>query len=281
MAAGIVQGLALGGVLAVGAAWSRTVRTGPLPHLGVGALAGLAVALAARMTAVPAVLGFLLVVAAGGFLGRLALLLDQRMRWDRGGPVALGDVAVLAAAVAAVGVLVPLDAAPLGVPPFGAGALATGAPPLGGTTGLAGALGALAIGGGAAVALTSSRVERRLPGGLSRTRRWSVAGAALAAGAVLGGGVLAATDAAANTAVLSAADPVGLALRVAAGALAGRGNAAEAAGAGFGLGLTEALVRVLDPTGGTILLPAIGLALLGVVLGWRPGHDVPAAAGER
>lgn len=281
MTAGIVQGLALGGVLAVGAAWSRAARVGPLPHLGLGASAGIAVVLGARLTAVPAILGFLLVVAAGGFLGRLALLLDQRVRGTPHMPTALGDVAVLAAAVAVVGLLVPLDTAPLGVSPFGSSALATGAAPLGGTAGLGGALGALVIGGGGAIALTSSRVERRVPGGLTRARWWSAAGAVLVASALLGGGTLGATEPAANAAALSAADPVGLALRVAAGALAGRGSAAQAAGAGFGLGLTEGLLRVLDPTGATVLLPAVGLAMLSVIFGWRPGADVPGSAVER
>lgn len=276
MTAGVVQGLALGGVLAVGGGWSRAARTGPLPHLGLGALAGVAVALGARLTGAPAPLAFLLVAVAGGFLGRLALLVDQRVQAGPGGSAALGDVAVLGAAVGLVGVLVPLSAAPLGVPPFGAGALATGAAPLGATAGPGGALAALLVGGGVAVALHSSRIERLVPGGLSPARRWSMAGAGLAGSAVLGGGVLAATEPAVNAAVLGAADPVGLALRIAAAALAGRGNAAEAAGAGLGLGLTEALVRVVDPTGATILLPTIALAVLSVVAGWRPEAAVSA-----
>lgn len=279
--AGVVQGLALGGVLAVGAAWSRTARGGPLPHLGLGALAGVAVALGARLAAAPAPLGLLLVIVAGGFLGRLALALDQRVA---GGPhesVGLADVAVLGAAVVIVGVLVPLGAAPLGVPPFGAGALATGAAPLGATAGPAGAVAALLLGGGAAIVLCSSRVDRRVPGGFPPARRWSLAGAGLAGSAVLGGGVLATTEPAVNAAVLGVADPVGLALRVAAAALAGRGNATEAAGAGLGLGLTEALVRVADPTGATVLLPTIGLALLSVLFGWRPDTEMPAGAQGR
>lgn len=279
--AGVVQGLALGGVLAVGAAWSRAARAGPLPHLGVGALAGVAVALGARLVAAPAPVSFLLVVAAGGYLGRLALLLDQRVAGAPHSSTALGDAAVLAAAVAVVGMLVPLSAAPLGVPPFGAGALATGAAPLGATAGPAGAVGALLVGGGVAVALCSSRLGRRVPDWVTPAHRWSLAGAGLAGSAVLGGGALAATEPALNAAVLTAADPVGLALRVAAAGLAGRGSTTEAAAAGLGLGLTESLVRVVDPTGATILLPTIGVALLSVVVGWRPDAGTPAGARGR
>ncbi|HVM00940.1 MAG TPA: hypothetical protein VM324_16745 [Egibacteraceae bacterium] len=279
LSAGVVQGLALGGVLAVAAGWSRSARGGMLPHLGVGAVGGVAVALGARLSALPPVLAFVVVGAAGAVLGRLALLLDERARDVPQRPSAIGDVAVLGAAVACVGLLVPLQAAPLGMPPLAAGALPMGASPVGGTGGVAGGLGAFVLGAGAAFLLVSSRGQRLLPGGLNPGRRWAASGAALAASTVLAGGVLVTADEAARAVVLAGADPVGLAVRAAAAALAGRGSTTEAAAAGLGLGVAEALVRLIDPTGATILLPAIGIAVLSVLVVSQTA--APAAGGER
>lgn len=272
---GVGQGLALGAVLAVAAAWSRSVRPGPLPHVGVGALAGVAVAMGARLSALPAAAVVLAVVVAGGVLGRLALWLDSRTPQES--PAALADAAVLAAAIACVGLLAPLDRAPFGSPPLGGGALPTGAQPLGGVPGALSGVAAVALGATAAVALVTPRVGRVLPGGLTAQRRWLIAGAALCGSAALAGGVVSSPDPDAAAMILAGADPVGMAVRSTAAALAGRGRATEAAAAGLGLGLAEALVRLLDPTGATVLLPAIGVGILAVLSGWRPDGPLPGA----
>lgn len=242
----VVEGLGLGGVLAVAAAWSRATREGLLPHLGIGGLAAVAIALGARLPgSAPAVLVGVMVAGAG--LARLGLVLDQRAGADRQAPPLLSDVALLGAAVALVGVLAPAGVAAAGWP-------------LGGTPGPAGGLGALAVGAMGAVLLARAGVVPLLP-------RWSLAGASLAGSALLAAGFL--TPGGATPAL--AADPTGLALRAAAAGLAGRGSPREAAIAGFGIGLAEALVRAADPSGATALLPALGVALLAVLTG-DPGR---------
>lgn len=269
MTAVLVPGLALGGVLAVAAAWSSLARPGPLPHLGVGALAGVAVTLGARLDAAPAAVAFVLVAAVGGGLAWLAHALDHRLRVGVAAPVALTDVAVLAGAVALVGVLAPLNVGPSASGVSG---------PLGGVPGTVGGLAAFAIGGGAAVVLVSPAMAARVGGAGRSAQRWGAAGAALAASAVLAGGALTAPDVGGEVAVLVAADPVGLALRTVAAALAGRGQPAEAAVAGLGLGFGEVLLRVVDPTGATAVLPAVSVAVLAIA-GARPPGDEQAAAG--
>lgn len=250
----IVPGLSLGGVLAVAACWSRAARSGPLPHLGVGALAAVAVALGTRLDAAPAPLAFVLVMVAGGGLGRLAQELDER--WgDSAMPVPLLDVAVLGGCVVLVGVLTPVSLA----------AAAGPAGPLGGLPGTAGGVAAFAIGVGSAFVLVSARVGGRVRSVMTPPRRWGVAGAAVAASAVLAAGALSPLPAAPDLIVMVAADPVGLALRAVAAAVAGRGDPGEAAAAGLGLGFVEALLRAVDPSGATAVLPAVAVAILGIL----------------
>lgn len=274
VAAHIAHGLALGGVLAIAGAWSLRAG-GALPHLGVGAVAGVAVALGGRLALVPLWAAVVLVLLAGAACGRLAWSLDARVRSVAGRPAVTADVAVLGAAVATVGLLVPVGAAPAVYPPLTAAVLPSGVPVLGGWPGLPGGVAALAL-GGAAVWLLASSWASTATGERLGARRWAAAGAALAGAVVLGGGALVAGDAGARGAVLAAADPVGLAIRASAAALAGRGSTWRAAAAGLALGVAETLARVLDPTGAVVMLPAVAVVLMSVILAWdhRPGTPV-------
>lgn len=279
VAAHVAHGLALGGVLAIAGAWSLRSGGGALPHLGVGAVAGVAVALGGRLATVPSWVTVLLVLLAGAVCGRLAWSLDTRVRAVAGRPAVAADVAVLGAAVATVGLLVPVGAAPAVYPPLSAAVLPSGVPVLGGWPGLPAGLAALVLGGAAVWLLASwaPTATGERPG----ARRWAAAGAALAGAAVLGGGALVAGDAAARGAVLAAADPVGLAIRASAAALAGRGSTWRAAAAGLALGVAETLARVLDPTGAIVMLPAVAVVLVSVILAWDHRPDTPAAATGR
>lgn len=266
----IVPGLALGGVLAVAACWSRSARTGPLPHLAVGALAAVAVALGTRLDAAPAPLVFFLVVVAGGGMGRLARELDVRLPAGRAVPVPLSDVALLGGAIAMVGVLTPVGLGVVAVGPVG---------PLGGLPGTVGGLAAVVIGVGSAFVLVSARVAVRFASVLTPERRWGVAGGAVAASAVLASGALSPFPAAPELVMIVAADPVGLALRTVAAAVAGRGEAGEAAAAGLGLGFVEALLRAVDPSGVTAVLPAVAVAILGILASGFGAVRTPISAG--
>jgi hypothetical protein len=256
----LVPGLGLGGVLAASAAWSRAARSGPVPHLAVGAVAGLGLVVAQRLQARPPVLVLLLVAAAAAVVVTIMLAVERAVteRAGRSGPLpALADLVVLGLVLALTSQLTPALAAPL---PFG---------PLGGipsTTG--GLLGGL-LGGAVAVMVASRR-----PPAPIRPVLALLAGAGVAAAAVLAGGAVAPAQPMFGT-LVGLPDTAGLALRAAAAALAGRRGPADAAAAGLALGLVEALLRVVDPVGGTALLPALGAAVLGVCLGPAAPADLP------
>jgi hypothetical protein len=256
----LLPGLALGGVLAAAAAWSRGARDGVIPHLGVGALGAVGIAAAGRLAGagwIAALVAVAVVGCAGGLAGRW---LDAQVR-SRAGllPAASADLAVLAAAVVAAALLRPQAAVPL---PLGL---------LGGQPGTAGGLTALALGLGGAAALLHP-----VTAGLGPAARWSLFGGLVAVTATLASGAIGAGGLAALT-LPPATDPGGLALRTAAAALAGR-DPADAAAAGVGLGVAEAVLRSIDPLGGLALLPAAIAGLLGLAARLRERPRVATRA---
>jgi hypothetical protein len=256
----LLPGLALGGTLAAAAAWSRSARTGIIPHLGVGAVGAAGIAAAGRLTGAAWPATVLAVAVVGALAGWGARWLDRTvLARTTVLPPVTADLAVLAAGVVTVGLLRPATAIPL---PLGL---------LGGQPGTAGGLVALAVGAGGAAALLHPASAA-----LGPTARWSIFGglvsvcAALAAGAVGGGGL-------GGLALPPVTDPGGLALRTAAAALAGR-DPADAAAAGLGLGIAEAVLRSVDPMGGLALLPAAIAGGLGLAARLRQQRGAVAAA---
>jgi hypothetical protein len=256
----LLPGLALGGVLAAAAAWSRGAREGVVPHLGVGAVGAVGIAAAGRLAGVGWLAVLLAVAVVGCAAGLGSRWLDAQVRLRAGHlPAVSADLAVLAAAVVAASLLRPQAAVPL---PLGL---------IGGQPGTAGGLVALALGlGGVAALLHPAAAE------LGSALRWSLFGglvsvtAVLASGAVGPGGL----------AVLNlppVTDPGGLALRTGAAALAGR-DPADAAAAGVGLGIAEAVLRSVDPLGGLALLPAAIAGLLGLAARLRERPPVASHA---
>jgi hypothetical protein len=256
----LLPGLALGGALAAAAAWSRGARDGVIPHLGVGALGAVGIAAAGRLAGagwLPALVAVAAVGCAGGLASRW---LDAQVR-SRAGllPDVSADLAVLAAAVVAASVLRPQTAVPL---PLGL---------LGGQPGTAGGLAALAVGLAGVAALL-----HRAASGLGPTVRWSLFGGLVSVTAVLASGAVGAGGLAALT-LPPVTDPGGLALRAGAAALAGR-DPADAAAAGVGLGVAEAVLRSVDPLGGLALLPAALAGLLGLAARLRERPQVASHA---
>jgi hypothetical protein len=248
----LVSGLALGGVLAVAAAWSRAVRRSAIPHLGVGAVAGVGIMLANRLSGT-AVLGVAVAVllagaAAGGLAGladRSGRLAERSDRWTEGRPVPplLVDMAVLGGLVALTAALRP----PLAIPvPFG---------PLGGRPATAAGLAALAVGAGGVWLVARARREGLLV--------WWLAGAVTAVAAALAGGALGPAGTA-LVALPTVVDAVGLAFRAAAAALLGRNNPLHAGLAGLVLGVAEGLLWLVTPAGLGAALPAVVAAAVGV-----------------
>jgi hypothetical protein len=258
------SGLALGGVLAVAAAWSRAAQRGALPHLGVGAVAGVAIMFANRASALPALVVIALVGVAGLVLGDLAARLDawvrDATRWPgRPTPPLLADAAVLGAFLALTFALRP----PLAVPfPFG---------PLGGRASLAPAVLALALG----VAAAALVAWGRLP---ATTGTWRAAAAATAMAAALAGGAVG-SAAVGLGALPTMADSAGLAFRAAAAALLGRAGPLHAGLAGLALGFGEGLLWLVSPR--LSILPAVLAATVGFALIRVPasrlnrGHATP------
>jgi hypothetical protein len=252
--AALLPGAALGGVLAVAGAWSRLARGPALPHLGIGALAGLLALVTLRLAALPAPLVLLAAVAVGGAAGGALGLLDERVRrlGERAPGIAArpaaADLAVLAAVLAGAALLRPPTAIPL---PFG---------PLGGRPGTTAAAAALVLGSAGAAALGWRRF-----GTLPPVARWAGAGALLGVVVALAAGALSANPLAIGG-IVGLPDTAGLALRALAVGLAARRDALDAAAAGVALGVAEMVLAALVPLGGLALLPAVAAVAVGLVV---------------
>jgi hypothetical protein len=258
--AALLPGLALGAVLAAGGAWSRRAGAGLLPHVGVGAVAGVAVTAAVRLDGFPAPLVLVAVAVLGAGLGVGAQWLDRRVR-GRGAMPLLPDVVVLAALLGVAELLESPRAVPL---PLG---------PLADTPGAVEAVLAVVIGCAIAVVLAARVLRPAAP-----PLRWAVAGAGVATVAVVASGLL--TPAlAGGLALVSTADTGGLAVRVAVAGLAGRGGPEDAALAGLGLGVVEAQLRAAQPAGVTALLPAVVAGVLALLVALRRGPGRAAGTG--
>lgn len=250
----LLDGLALGGVLAVGAAWSRSARSGALPHAGVGAAAAVGIAAAARASTLGRFGALAAALVAGAAAGAVAAALDAvaTERLPRGMAL-LPDLVVLAALVAVADMLRPF-----------ASIAAPGPPLMGG--GVPAAWMAAGLGLLAAAVVASGRARHVLP---------VLAAGAGAVAAALAGGAF--DQSAPGLVALGGADPAGLALRTWAAALAARGSVEEAAMAGLALGVAEGLLRVADPTGSAGAVLAVAAGLAGLVLLLRRGRIVVPA----
>lgn len=252
LAAAIVPGLGLGGVLAAAGAWSRAAAgNARLPHFGVGALAGVAVLFGSRVHTLPTAVILMLALLLGGALGFGAFHVDRQVRQGIRPHPGLPDVAVVAGFLAIAVMLQTAAAVPL---PLG---------PLGGRPGVVAGLAAFVLGTGGAVALTSPPTR-----GLHPSIGWALSGALLAGAAVLGAGVLGGSVFP-GTALVALPDTAGLALRAVAAGLIGRRGPTDAALAGVGLGLAEALLRTADPFGALGFVPALLAGAVGFAWWWR------------
>ncbi len=264
LAAAVVPGLALGGVLAVTAVVAATAGHGGAPHLGVGALPGVAALAAGRTLTISPVVATVAAVVVTAVVALAAQRLDVRVRTARS-PLAtppwLADVAVLGLLVGVGSLLRPALAVDLPVGPLG-GAPSTGAGATGAVLGLAGAF-----------ALRARRL-RALPA----SAWWALAGTVIAVAAVPAAGVLGGASQG-LAAAFAVADPAGLALRAAAVAVVARRDPLAACGWGLGVGLAETLVRTVSPLSGAALLPAIAAAAAGLLA--AAGRATPARATAR
>lgn len=257
----MLQGLGLGGVLALVGVWARLVHGRGLPHLGVGACAGVLAALGFRFAAAPAALGILGLVVLGGVLGAGLALVDGRARRApvAGGGLALrGDVAVLALLLALAALARPAMSVAL---PFG---------PLGGWPGPAGSITAGLLGAGGAALLGMGVLAVR-----GRAARWALAGALLGAtvGFASGTGL---ADGMALTGVAGVPDTAGLALRAFAVGLAARRGWVDGVVAGLVLGVGESLLAVIVPVAGAgmaVPILAVAAGLLVHVQPWPQGGE--------
>ena len=244
--------LALGGVLSACAAAALALGGERRPHLGAGALAGLAALLAARWGLAPVLAGAAAVVLTAG-AGLVAGGLDARAG-RRDAPPLLADAAVL-------GLLVGLGALarPPAVPDL------PGAP-LGGVAGVVPSAVAAVLGIVAAVVVLRSRAW-------PRSARWALAGAVLAgvmlpvAGLGAAGGLDPARVGVPTAVALTVADPFALALRGAAVGLLARGDFRLVVLVAFGLAAAETVLRSLSPRGdaGLVAVLAVLVAATAVV----------------
>lgn len=255
--AAALEGAALGGVLALAGAWSRLIRGRALPHLGVGALAGVLALGALRWAGAPVLIVLVGVALLGAVLATAAALLDARARVKAPRSL-LADVSVLAMLLVLGAVLRPAVAVPL---PFG---------PLGGQPGALSAVGACLLGVGGALLLGSAAVA-----GLAPWARWAVAGAVLGVTVTLATGALSPTSLAFGGFV-GLPDTAGLALRAVAVGLAARRGAPDAIAAGIVLGVGERVLAMLVPLGGAALLPAATALAIGLAVHVRERSAVRA-----
>jgi hypothetical protein len=261
----VLPGVALGGVLALAGAWSRLARGAAIPHLGVGAVAGLAAILAARLVQAPLPVIALAAGLTGAVAGAAAGLLDRAVVRAATAPGAarhpvpglLRDLAVLSALLALAGLLRPVTAVPL---PFG---------PLGGRPGTVAAIAALVVGITGTILLGGAAV-RALP----VLARWAVAGGLVGLAAALAAGALS-PAAGAFGGIVGLPDLPGLALRAAAVGLAARRGPTEAIAAGLALGVAEHVALTLAPLSGTALLPVTAVLVVGL------GVHVRSRSGDR
>ncbi|HWH31807.1 MAG TPA: hypothetical protein VNU01_03965, partial [Egibacteraceae bacterium] len=138
---------ALGGVLAVAGSWSRGIRPGAIPHLSVGAVAGVGSGVALQFAQAPALLTWMAAAAAGALCGAaLHQAGHAPPRPDREVPVG-GDLVTLAGLLGVAALLAPPG------PGAGTRTLLGGQWPAVDGSSLLASLAVLALGAGLAAAL--------------------------------------------------------------------------------------------------------------------------------